>query len=284
MRALITIPHYYAASSASHGSSSPDPQPRARALTQCLAALHGVFGGSQERWVRAGDRLQPAPANQASRVELDIVVCTTRGQHVLDRLMVPPGVYQHHATDAEPPLLGYECHAVLREHLGQYDFYGYLEDDLVLLDPAFFAKLTWFQALAGDACVLQPNRFELVHTTEQIKKVYIDFDLAAAAAHPGAASAWRSQVLGTTLTLRLAANPHAGCFFLTESQLARWASQPYFLDRATSFVGPLESAASLGVVRTFQVYKPAPENASFLEIQHYGHAWSQKLSRVRFSP
>jgi hypothetical protein len=88
--------------------------------------------------------------------------------------------------------------------------------------------------------------------------------------------------LGTTITLRLAANPHAGCFFLTESQLARWASQPYFLDRAASFVGPLESAASLGLVRTFHVYKPAPENASFLEVQHYGQAWSQKLSRVRF--
>ena len=124
--------------------------PRVWALTQCLRALRGTFGGPQERWIRQGDRLQPAMANEASRVELDIVVCTTRGQHVLDSVMIPPSLYQHRATEAEPLLLGYECHAVLREHLGQYDFYGYLEDDLILLDPAFFAKLAWFQDLAGE--------------------------------------------------------------------------------------------------------------------------------------
>ena len=131
--------------------------------------------------------------------------------------------------------------------------------------------------------MLQPNRFEFAYTPEQIKKVYIDFDLAAALpARSSAAPALRSKVLGTAITLRPAGNPHAGCFFLTESQLARWTGQPYFLDRATNFVGPLESAATLGVARTFHVYKPAPENASFLEIQHYGQAWSQKLGHVRF--
>ena len=36
----------------------------------------------------------------------------------------------------------------------------------------------------------------------------------------------------------------------------------------SAFGGPLESAATLGVIRHFRAYKPARENAGFLEIEH----------------
>jgi hypothetical protein len=52
--------------------------------------------------------------------------------------------------------------------------------------------------------------------------------------------------------------------------MAQWANQTYFLDRDISFVGPLESAATLGIMKTFRIYKTSPEQASFLEIQHFG--------------
>jgi hypothetical protein len=61
--------------------------------------------------------------------------------------------------------------------------------------------------------------------------------------------------------------------------MAHWAAQPYFLDRDTSFIGPLESAATLGIMRAFKVYKPAPPNAGFLEIQHFGTAYLSLLRR-----
>jgi hypothetical protein len=41
-----------------------------------------------------------------------------------------------------------------------------------------------------------------------------------------------------------------------------------FLDRSERFAGPLESAATYGIMRTFEIYKPARENASFLEVRH----------------
>jgi hypothetical protein len=50
--------------------------------------------------------------------------------------------------------------------------------------------------------------------------------------------------------------------------MEHWARQPGFLDRGTGFIGPLESAASLGVMRAFRVYKPARENLDFLQIRH----------------
>jgi hypothetical protein len=50
--------------------------------------------------------------------------------------------------------------------------------------------------------------------------------------------------------------------------MAHWAKQPGFLAREPNFVGPLESAATFGVMRHFRVYKPAPDNAGFLEVRH----------------
>ncbi len=35
-------------------------------------------------------------------------------------------------------------------------------------------------------------------------------------------------------------------------------------------IGPLESAATLGIMRSLKIYKPAPENANFLEVEHHG--------------
>ena len=65
-------------------------------------------------------------------------------------------------------------------------------------------------------------------------------------------------------------NPHSGCYFLNAEQMEKWASTPYFLDRDTSFIGPLESAATLGTMKTFRIYKPAADDSNFLEIQHFG--------------
>lgn len=278
MRVLVTIPHFYAAGDGSHGSLAEDAQPRVWALTQCLRGLVGNLDASQEAWARAGDRLRPGPAGEATAVALDVVVCTTRGQHLLDQLPVPEGLVEHRQTEAEPLLLGYECHGVLASRLGEYDFYCYLEDDLILHDPYFLHKQLWFNQQAGDGCVLQPNRFEMSYTEREIKKVYIDFEFTQAERTEGQVEL---SYLGGTLTCYRPSNPHAGCFFLNGRQMAAWAARPDFLSRETGFVGPLESAATLGVARAFTVFKPALRDAGFLEIQHYGQAWSRRLPGVR---
>ena len=58
-------------------------------------------------------------------------------------------------------------------------------------------------------------------------------------------------VLGNRVAFRRTLNPHAGSFFLSAAQMEHWARQPYFLDRDTRFIGPLESAKRRdGVQRT----------------------------------
>lgn len=285
MRILITIPHFFnPAGNGRYGSTQPNPQPRIAALTQVVRSLHTLYAGAQEYWVREGEQLQPRPANHLFPIAIDIVICTSLDFHLLDQLVLPPNLYERQRIDCEPPFLGFACHTVLQERLGDYDLYGYMEDDLILHDPDFFTKLQYVQQLAGDVTVLQPNRYERYGTMAEFKKVYIDFEFHAPAR--GAVQDAKSitiESFNRSVELHPATNGHAGCFFLNQAQMDHWARQPYFGTRDTSYVGPLESAATLGLIRTFNVYKPAPQNANFLEVEHAGQAWSHRLAAVRFA-
>jgi hypothetical protein len=201
--------------------------------------------------------------------EVDVVVVTRGDAHLLDQ--VPGTLFRHLRADGDPAALGLECHAALRDALGGYDYYCYLEDDLVLHDPWFFVKLAWFEARFGPEAVLQPNRYETALAGPSLK-AYIDGDLAphVVSRFKLGGEAVEGDALGARVRFERALNPHAGSFFLSARQMEHWAAQPHFLDADTSFVGPLESAATLGLIKTFAVYKPARPNAAFLEIQHVG--------------
>lgn len=279
MRILFTIAHFFKSSiNAKYGSQGKDSQSRIQALSKNIVALHQLFGKSQ-RIINIGLRLA-FPANQPHSHEIDVVICTTKDCHLLNELSLPSHFYKHHPTQAEPLLLGFECQAVLRDCLGQYDYYCFLEDDLILHDPWFFVKLNWFTEQAGDLNLLQPNRYE-ISTNGLVNKAYIDGDLALRVTAPFQNVQEQPELKGTIMnapiTFRRALNPHSGCYFLNARQMASWTSQPYFLDRDTSFVGPLESAATLGIMKTFRVYKSAPEQTGFLEIQHFGTAFLQLI-------
>lgn len=275
MRVLFAIPHYFHPSAGGHGSLGRDPAPRVRALADCLAVIRQLFGRPQCEIDIA--RKTTVPANLAVATAADVVVCTAGGRHLLDRLPLGPGYFTHLPTAAEPKLLGYECHAALRDRLpAGYDFYCYLEDDLILRDPLFFVKLKWFVELAGADAVLMPNRYEVARD-RLVHKAYIDGPLRAAVTATfqdvSVVPELAADVLGRRVMFRRPLNPHSGAFFLTAAQMAAWAARPDFLDRSAAFVGPLESAATLGVMRAFRVYKPAPENAAFLEVEHAGTAF-----------
>lgn len=285
MRILIAIPHYFdpqgtIAGRQTYGSISDAALVRAAALRDAIHALHQHFGNAQCMLQISQGRTRPA--NEPLRGDVHVIVCTTGGRHLFSKLCVDPIFVHHQETDAEPALLGFECHSALRDRFGDYDWYGYLEDDLIVRDPWLFAKLEWFQHHVGPNSVLLPNRYER-GTRPLVTKAYIDGDLAEHVAAPwqnvGETPELSSHVLGRPIVFRRPLNPHSGCFFLSANQMGDWLRQPHFLDRDTSFVGPLESAATLSVMRTFRIYKPARENASFLEIEHSGSRFLDQLRR-----
>ena len=201
--------------------------------------------------------------------EINIRVCTPGAPPLVGPL--GPGFTQV-PTGAAPQLLGFECHKVLRAGLGRYDYFAYVEDDLRLADPLLFAKLAWFAEAFGDDALLQPNRFELLAEPAPYK-LYIDGNLHdPQVSHRLQRIADRrrleASIFGRAFTFERVVNPHSGCFFLNAAQFAHWASQPDFAEPSDRFCDPLASAAALGIMQYFRVYKPARENAGFLEIEH----------------
>jgi hypothetical protein len=288
MRVLVAITHYYSANRTAspdgrwHGSVGAAAAMRAGALAQAITSLHQLYG--PEQFIIEHTTRVARNANERTCGKIDIVVCTTGEDHLLGRLNLPAGSFTHRPTSAAPPLLGFECHAALRERLGDYDYFAYLEDDLISRDPWLFVKLNWFNKQLGDEVLLQPNRYEIA-PLGLVHKAYIDGKLAAEATAPfqdvSVSPTVTSRLMESPITFERAKNPHAGCFFLNARQMESWAQRAYFLDRDVSFIGPLESAATLGIMRTFRIYKPAPDSAAFLEIEHFGTSFIGQLRRRR---
>jgi hypothetical protein len=57
------------------------------------------------------------------------------------------------------------------------------------------------------------------------------------------------------------------------SQLEMWVNGPYFCDGDVSYMSPLDSAATLSVMRTFRAYKSILDEAWFLEVLHASPRW-----------
>lgn len=280
MRLLFVIPHFFNATArrdsqpdlrGNHGSVTSPVELRVDAIRRTVMSLHQTFGRSQAM-IRHADRRTVA-ANEAVRHEVHLVIVTTSQEHLLDRAELPGDSYHHCSIDGDPTRLGFHCHDILRDRWGNYDYYGYLEDDLSITDAWFFEKLRWFNSYVGDDHLLMPNRYERAQGMAY-NKCYLDGDLSSHVSEPFQDITDRPQlkstVMGRSVRFIRPLNPHSGCFFLNSTQMQTWIGQPFFGSRDTSFIGPLESAATLDVMKTFRIYKPAPENASFLEIEHHG--------------
>jgi len=274
---LFVIPHYYAPGNGFYGSTGQNANLRAVLLGKVIEGLHQSLGSRQafllclQGYVAGQGNGHVIRANDAFASELDIVLCTTGQSHLVSSMPIHHSLFRHQLTKAEPMQLGFACHQVLKENLGQYDWYCFLEDDLYITDSLFFNKLEWFLSEYGEDTTLAPHRYER-SLTQPAHKLYIDGSVR----HDFTAS-WQDvtdrqflsiEFLKTAINFERWPNPHSGCFFLNAIQMEKWAAQPYFGDCDSGFAGPLESAASLGIIKTFRQYKPTPANAAFFELEH----------------
>lgn len=273
MKILFTIIHYYnPAGEGRYGSVRKNPQPRIEALRACIGNLHCLFGDKQfnlDISTHSANKI-----NTFQRNELKIIILTIPEYNLLDKLNLPATFYTNKEVRPEPIMLGFEAKKVFEENAGMYDYYCYLEDDLIINDPLFFVKLNMFNKMTDDGYLIQPNRYEIFFG-EPVNKAYIDGNLKQRTTEKFQNISDSQTLTGNIITeeilFKRTLNPHSGCYFLNENQLNIWKNNSYFSENDTSFIGPLESAATLGIMKTFKVYKPEPQ--SFLEIMHYGTSY-----------
>jgi hypothetical protein len=172
-----------------------------------------------------------------------------------------------------PKHLGFECHRVLQEEHDEWDYSIYLEDDIVIHDADFFLKLRHFNESFGNQYLLQPNRIETTEDLKHLHRFYIDGDY-----NPNSTQAYRQSMthklslrhLGECINFEQPLNTHSGCFFMNRMQAISYFKTSLWQEKDTSFHGPLESAATLGVMKHFQIMKPSLQNGSFLTVEHAG--------------
>lgn len=283
MRLLITIAHYFKTESGPDWhhvvGSGRAPLAKIAALNSQIVALHRYFGPR-----RLARDARAASVDVAERNTLDIVVMTVRGANVLDHIGIDPSEYAVEYFDGPPLMLAFEAQRIMRERAGAYDFYGYMEDDLSVTDPAFFDKLGWFAAQFGPDKMLVPARYEMSHTGTLAKLTIeprLSGDTVKALRRTGLPPTLSGRWNGKEQSFHLPNNPHGGCYFLTDAQLKHWMAQPSFYDRDASWVDPLVSAATYAPGRVFGLYRPGEPDPWFLEIEHFGTFYASMAAQPR---
>lgn len=279
MRVLLAIIHYFKAEEASRHSSTDAHRrdQRAGVLRDVIDSWRGTFGATTTINIehKRFERLRGAVDG------LDIAVVTNGTDHLLDEEHAKlRGVRHVPARVENPRMLGFAAQRLFADARNAYDLFCYSEDDLRVADPAFVAKIGAFQDAFGPRRLLMPNRFEWNRRGPTLK-TWIDGDL-----RPGVTERWRNALPDEEFlrlertTFRRALNPHAGFHALSAVQLAHWMRQPHFGDGDCGFISPLESAATLGVMKTFPIYKSFGVDAGFLELEHMDTRFSNmKLPR-----
>lgn len=282
MRLLVTIAHYFKQEPVSQwvgaGGSGRSPFAKIAALNESIVALHRYFGPRR----LALNPADPLPGIGPSGTVLDIVVMTTRGANLLEWIGIDPSAYAVSYFDGEPQMLPFEAQRIMSERAGDYDLYAYMEDDLIIDDPAFFAKIAWFADACGPRAMLLPIRYEMAHTGTPAK-VAIGVRLSGQAIAPFRQSGAPLEVAGLwngmKQTFHLPNNPHVGFFAVTDAQLKIWMDSGSFYDRDTSWIDPLVSAATLAPGKVFALYHSAKSDPWFLEIEHFGTRFASTLAQ-----
>ncbi len=240
---IFTIPHYYKKHKDSdYGSGRETEEQRVNALSKTIHNIDKNFGKFSK-----------------------IIICTSGKYHLIGKLPKEiRGKIIHKQRNLKDPMyLGFECQDILLENIKNYDYFCYLEDDLLIEDKKFFDKLELFNKRFGLDFLLQPNLFE--YNPEYIEKYYPNKIV----------SVWKSKTLelrdgDKKICLINSWREHSGCYFLNKHQMQKISKSESFGKRTDKYIGPLESAASYSIKENFIIYKPSFLNRSWLELRHVG--------------
>jgi len=287
MRILLTIAHFFRAEEGSIHSSTDAHRrdQRAAAIRSVIDAWRGHYGpvSSINVWQK---RFEPmiGVADQ-----LDIIVLVNGENHLLDAdYCRARGVRLYDAKLDNPRMLGFTAHKLFADARNVYDLFAFSEDDLRPSGGDMIPRILAFQDDFGWRRVLFPNRFEW-NPRGPALKTYIDGMLRPGLLAPFEAALPDERFLkgrqgARPLTFQRATNPHCGFFAITTEQLTHWMAQPHFGDQDYSFISPLESAATLGILKTFPIYKPFGRDMGWLEIEHLDTRFSGMNLPGRPSP
>ena len=254
LRLRVAIPHFFreGASEGSGGYGSGrigNRLPRSLALARCLGSVLALNRAPRD-WIlnHAERQVELTSASSiaglpAVQVELHLFVC---GQHCLHEVveLYAPRLQLHRLELEDPRQLPLAAVRQLLDMPTPADLSLYLEDDLVIQDPRYADKLSWFHQRTHHRFVLMPHRREPT-VANAPQHLYVDGPIKPEGQQQAVWASdetvvangrfWDGQELGFVE----ASNPHSGSFCVSAPQLEQLRKAPW---PPPTFVGLLKAA------------------------------------------
>jgi hypothetical protein len=201
--------------------------------------------------------------------DLTIAIQTLPNRHVIAYLPE----YQikciqiQEGPDCDPLLLEYRIQEEFVERVEKFDWFLFIEDDIVLYDSFVLEKLEKFNLKSGyEKAILYPHRFEMYEGTKRYIDLTIDTELS-----------WNqvSSVEIEGVKFAECSNPHSALYCLSRNQMKQWIKSGRVFKNQVLMVGPMESAATFCLLECFSIYKPHPSNLNYFEVRHYDTKYSK---------
>ena len=207
-----------------------------------------------------------------SHYSTKIIINTISERHIIQFLpQHQQNIVQVQEQNVKDPMfVEFNAQDIFLNHIDEYDYFLFLEDDIVIHDGSLLNKIAVFNEYSPDKkLVLFPHRYEMLNGV----KTYIDI------------SAINNQKCHWNKLLKIrigdiefaeCVNPHAAFYCLSKEQMQIWKLSGRNWYNKVSSVGSLESAATFCLFEVFTLYKPHPKNINFLEVEH----WDDKYSKM----
>ncbi|MEG3988922.1 hypothetical protein QUA13_17525 [Microcoleus sp. S28C3] len=169
--------------------------------------------------------------------------------------------------ECDPMLVEFRLQEEFVERVEKFDWFLFIEDDIVLYDAFILEKLENFNRQSGyENAILYPNRYEM----DQGTKRYIDLTIQQPLLWNQLSSVEIEGVKFAEFN-----NPHSAFYCLSRNQMKQWIKSGRIFKNQVVNVGLLESAATFCLLECFTIYKPHPSNLNYFEVRHYDSKYSK---------
>ena len=280
MKVLLAIPHVFAPKQGSLYSSQTEAKRSLKRKALLKATIGNLNRHRRRHWIHAslgkGQKVVNRELSSPDGVELTIRLFTPPGASLADALPEDPDLERLDPCVSDYSQVPLVASRHLLEQAEGYDLVGYMEDDLLLSDPEFFAKILYLDRYSDGNYAFLPHRCEHIPGQGDVilsgdpdgGRPDLFWDTGEMLNIP-----WP---LGERRFYR-ATNPHSGCYFLSRRQaekvLKYWTDHEWIAPFQLS--GPLEQAGSGMLLPTLKILKPIPAHFRFLMVRHQDQLWQR---------
>ena len=280
MKVLLAIPHVFAPKEGSLYSSQTGSKRQLKQEALLKATIGNLNHHRKEHWIHASlgkkKEVVNRKLNTETGVELSIQLFSPSRDNLTDTLPQDPDLSVIDPCVEDYTKVPVAASRKLLEQADDYDLIGYLEDDIFISDPEFFAKILYLDHISDKKYAFLPHRCEYIPGRGDVilsgdpdgGRPDLFWDTGETFSIP-----WP---IGNRCFYR-ATNPHSGCYFLSQRKAIMvrdfWVKKNWCPDWHLS--GPLEQACSGMLLPVMRVMKPIPEHYRFLMVRHQDNLWKR---------